>query len=104
MRYFIQIPRAVVRESHNSSRDLYEVSHPNLDLLVEIAMRQDGVIGSRLTGVGQGGSVLSIVKQSLVEEFVKSISSQYEKESGKSPTVTVFEIPGGVITEKSSQM
>ncbi|MHA1576473.1 MAG: galactokinase [Candidatus Thorarchaeota archaeon] len=90
-------------ESHNSSRNLYEVSNPNLDLLVEIAMRQNGVFGSKMTGAGRGALVLAIVKQSNVEEFVKAISSQYEKESGKYPTVTVFDIPGGVITEQTNQ-
>ncbi|MHA1637938.1 MAG: galactokinase [Candidatus Thorarchaeota archaeon] len=94
----------LMRESHNSSRDLYEVSHPDLDHLVEIAMRQDGVIGSRMMGAGLGGSIISIVKQSDVEEFAKSISSQYEKESGRNSIVTVFGIPGGVITELTSHI
>lgn len=93
----------LMRESHNSSRELYEVSHPNLDLLVEMAVHKEGVIGSRMTGTGLGGLVLAIIKQSHVEGFVKSISSQYEKESGKRPTVTVCDIPGGVITEQANQ-
>ncbi|MFX1368957.1 MAG: galactokinase, partial [Promethearchaeota archaeon] len=49
---------ALMYESHASSRDLYEVSHPNLDTLVEIAKSKNGVLGSRLTGAGLGGATL----------------------------------------------
>ncbi|UCD55956.1 MAG: galactokinase, partial [Candidatus Hydrogenedentota bacterium] len=54
--------------SHNSLRDDYEVSCPQLDLLVDAARDVDGVLGSRLTGAGFGGSTISIVHRSSVDE------------------------------------
>jgi galactokinase len=54
-------------ESHDSSKELYEVSHPMLDLLVDIARGHKGVYGSRMTGTGLGGATLSIVSDEYVE-------------------------------------
>ena len=49
--------------SHASLRDLYEVSSPELDALVEIAMSTPGVIGARLTGAGFGGCTINLVRR-----------------------------------------
>ncbi len=84
--------------SHNSSRDLYEVSHPRLDLLVDIASRQKDVIGSRLTGAGLGGAVLAFVKRSGVELFERTVSKEYERETGIEPRTIVGGVPGGAYT------
>lgn len=89
----------IMSESHNSSRDLYEVSHPRLDLLVEIARKTKGVLGSRMTGAGFGGAVLSLVSTKYVDPFMRSISSAYEKETGVVPNVLSCRIAGGVITD-----
>jgi len=86
-------------QSHASSRDLYEVSHPRLDLLVEIAHKKRGVFGSRMTGAGLGGAVLSLVANKYVSSFMRSMSSAYEKETGVVPSVLACSIPGGVMTE-----
>lgn len=48
--------------SHDSLRDDYEVTGKELDTLVASALKQDGVIGSRMTGAGFGGCTVSIVK------------------------------------------
>jgi galactokinase len=87
-------------ESHVSSRDLYEVSHPRLDLLVEIAREQDGVIGSRMTGAGFGGAVICLIKAKLADGITNNISSEYERETGKIPNTIVCEIPDGVKTRE----
>lgn len=55
-------------ESHESCRDLYECSHPNLDELVSIALSA-GAVGSRLTGAGWGGCTVSMVTEEATEEF-----------------------------------
>lgn len=65
-------------ESHASSRNLYEVSHPQLDFLVELAKQQKGVLGSRLTGAGLGGAIISLVKAKHVDEFIRSMTRNYE--------------------------
>jgi galactokinase len=84
-------------ESHASSRDLYEVSHPKLDRLVDIASRQGGVLGSRLTGAGLGGAVLVMCKASKTPEIAKAIASGYEEDTGMVPDVMPVSIPGGVV-------
>ena len=61
----------LMKASHISLRDLYEVSTPELDLLVSIANAIDGCYGSRLTGAGFGGCIVSLVKTESVNEFVK---------------------------------
>jgi galactokinase len=85
-------------ESHESSRELYEVSHPRLDMLVEIARRQEGVIGARLTGAGFGGVILCLIKEKLADTITRNISSEYEKETGDKPNTILCEIPDGVRT------
>ncbi len=89
----------IMYQSHKSSRDLYEVSHPRLDFLVETARKLKGVLGSRMTGAGFGGAVISVVATKHVDSFTRSIASAYEKETGVIPRVLPCRIPGGVITE-----
>ena len=87
-------------DSHASSRDLYEVSHPRLDMLIEIARRQEGVIGARLTGAGFGGAILCLIKEKLADTIARKISSEYEKETGDKSNTILCEIPDGVKTEE----
>lgn len=63
--------------SHNSLRDDYEVSCPELDLLVEAAMEVDGVFGSRMTGGGFGGCTVTLVKQSAIESTIQHVQKRY---------------------------
>jgi galactokinase len=93
---------ALLYESHESSKELYEVSHPRLDLLVDIARSHKGVYGSRMTGAGLGGATLSVVAKEYVEGFRKEISEAYEAQIGEKPDVYVSEIPGGVIVDRLS--
>jgi galactokinase len=75
--------------SHDSLRDDYEVSCPELDLLVELASYigpQDGVIGSRMTGGGFGGCTVSLVETAKVEEVAEKISQSYRVETGVEPS------------------
>lgn len=51
----------LMTESHNSLRDDYNVSCPELDSLVEIALSVEGVLGSRMTGGGFGGCTVTLV-------------------------------------------
>ena len=63
--------------SHDSLRDDYEVSCPELDLLVDAARGVDGVLGSRLTGAGFGGSTISLVHRSAIDAFQSSVMEAY---------------------------
>jgi galactokinase len=75
----------LMNESHDSLRDDYEVSCPELDLLVETARGIDGVLGSRLTGAGFGGSTISLVHRSCIDSFQADVSRAYLGEFDLSP-------------------
>src|SRR5699024_1911718 len=73
--------------SHASLRDLYEVSSPELDALVEIAGSVDGVIASRLTGAGFGGSTINLVRRDAVHDLRAAIDREYPARTGLRPAV-----------------
>lgn len=64
-------------DSHVSLRDDYEVSCPELDQLVDIAIKVDGVYGSRMTGGGFGGCTVTLVKKEAAEATMSSIKNGY---------------------------
>ncbi|XP_008312603.1 galactokinase [Cynoglossus semilaevis] len=64
-------------ESHNSLRDLYEVSCKELDELVSAAMEVDGVYGSRMTGGGFGGCTVTLLQASAINKTIQHIKEQY---------------------------
>ncbi len=72
--------------SHASLRDDYEVSTTELDTLVELAMQQPGVIGSRMTGGGFGGCTVTLVQTTHAEQAAATIANAYLKATGKPPT------------------
>jgi galactokinase len=76
-------------ESHRSLRDDYEVSCAELDALVEIAARQPGVYGSRMTGGGFGGCTVSLVREERVEAFREAIVRGYREAAGIDAAVYV---------------
>jgi len=81
--------------SHNSLRDLYEVTGAELDTLVEVALKIDGVIGSRMTGAGFGGCTVSIVKESAVDNFIMECGKAYKEKIGYAASFYVSEIGDG---------
>lgn len=68
--------------SHNSLRDDYEVTGIELDTLVDVAGKQNGCIGARMTGAGFGGCAIALVHKDSTEEFVKNVQSEYTKVVG----------------------
>lgn len=80
--------------SHDSLRDDYEVSCPELDVLVEAARSigaGGGVIGSRITGGGFGGSTVSLVHTDKAADIAKEICRRYQEQTGI--TATAFATP-----------
>jgi len=73
---------ALMYSGHNSLRDLYEVSTPELDLLVGLTRKIPGCIGARLTGAGFGGCTINLVEEQYAEEFIKDLKAAYKKETG----------------------
>ena len=91
----IELFGKLMNESHDSLRDLYEVTGIELDTLVEEARKIDGVLGSRMTGAGFGGSTVSIVKEEAIDEFIEKVTKNYTEKIGYAPTVLIDDIGDG---------
>jgi galactokinase len=75
--------------SHASMRDDFEVSVPEIDLLVDLARRNANVLGARLTGGGFGGAVVMLVRAGTAETVSRHIAEAYASQSGHAPTILV---------------
>ena len=84
-----------MNDSHVSLRDDYEVTGIELDTLVETAWRQEGVIGSRMTGAGFGGCTVSIVKEEAIDTFIQNVGDEYLEKIGYKADFYVVEIGNG---------
>ena len=76
-------------ESHQSLKDDYEVSCEELDLLVDLALKQEGVLGARMTGAGFGGCTVNLIEKNYIDAFKKSIKNEYKKITGINPDIYV---------------
>jgi galactokinase len=82
-------------QSHRSLRDDYEVSCVELDELVDIASRTEGVYGARMTGGGFGGCTVNIVKREMADEFIRAATDGYKTRFGKEPGIYIFQAADG---------
>ncbi len=87
--------REVMAASHQSLRDDYEVSCQELDAMVEIAGRQRGVYGARMTGGGFGGCTINFVDVEHATEFQQRVSEEYESAIGLRPDIYICEASQG---------
>jgi galactokinase len=78
---------ALLAAGHASLADDFEVSVPEIDLLVSIAGRTPGVYGARLTGGGFGGSVVVLADAARAAAAGASIADEYEAATGRPATV-----------------
>ena len=69
-------------EAHASMRDNYAASCMETDLLVELASRQPGCFGARITGGGFGGCTINLVDAEHADRFVKNVRAGYEQAAG----------------------
>jgi galactokinase len=77
----------LMHQSHVSLRDDYEVTVPQLDVMVEAALAVPGVLGSRMTGAGFGGCTVSLVEDGAVERFLSEVPAAYRSQTGLEPRV-----------------
>ncbi len=82
-------------QSHDSLRDLYEVTGAELDTLVEEALKIEGVAGSRMTGGGFGGCTVSIVREEAVYSFIDGVGKGYTARTGLIPSFYISDIGDG---------
>ena len=78
---------ALMVDSHRSMRDDYEISTPEIDALVDAALRCDGVYGARLTGGGFGGCVVALVEVTAAGEAAARIRERYAAATGRSSDI-----------------
>jgi galactokinase len=81
---------------HKSLRDLYQVSTPELDALVEIARSLPGIYGARLTGAGFGGCTVNLIEATQSEVFIQGLKDGYRHSTGKEPKVYLCHASAGV--------
>jgi galactokinase len=77
----------LMAKAHASYRDDFEASCPEADLMVELANRQPGLIGARLTGGGFGGCTVNLVENEHAEAFREAVGSAYQAATGIKPEI-----------------
>lgn len=86
---------ALLNHSHESLRDDFEVSCPEVDLLVELAQETKGVLGARMTGAGFGGCTINLVKKSAMDRFRARVIEPYQRRTGHRAEILVFSAVAG---------
>ena len=81
--------------SHDSLKNLYEVSGKELDTIVEFCLQYPHVTGARMTGAGFGGCAIALVKKASFEDFSSEITNYYTEKIGYAPSVYSSEIGAG---------
>jgi galactokinase len=84
-------------EAHTSMRVDFAASCAEIDMLVEIAMRQDGCFGARITGGGFGGCTVNVVSAEMAESFVESVRREYGERTGIAAQCFVCEPSDGAL-------
>jgi galactokinase len=87
----------LMNASHESLRDDYEVSSKELDVLVELARKQPGVLGARMTGAGFGGCTVNLVRAEAAEAFAKAVRKGYQDALGLKAEVYVCQASDGAL-------
>ncbi|HKI54084.1 MAG TPA: galactokinase [Anaerolineales bacterium] len=85
----------LMNECHVSLRDLYDVSCPELNIMVNIAQSLEGCYGARLTGAGFGGCTVNLVAKEWAEDFSQSLADGYEAETGLHPEIYISHASNG---------
>lgn len=86
---------ALMNASHESSRENFENSTPELDLLVSIAQELPGVLGARLTGGGFGGATVTLCERSAAERVAEQLTERFARQRGAVPRVMISRIGNG---------
>jgi galactokinase len=87
----------LMNASHVSLRDDYEVSSKELDALVELAWKQPGVLGARMTGAGFGGCTVNLVRRNSAETFAESVARGYKEALGLKAEVYICQASEGAL-------
>ncbi len=88
----------LMNASHKSLRDDYEVSSKELDVLVELAWKQPGVLGARMTGAGFGGCTVNLVRQDAAEDFAEAVRRGYQDILGLKAEIYICRASQGALS------
>ena len=86
-------------QSHESSRDCFENSCPELDVLVELAHTIPGCVGARLSGGGFGGISIHLVRESEAQNYCERLAAAYKLKTGKTIETVICSIGDGASAE-----
>jgi galactokinase len=81
--------------SHQSLKDDYEVTGFELDTIVDLARKQKGVLGARMTGAGFGGCAIALVRNENIDDFIEQVGQAYAEKTGLTPAFYTPDISFG---------
>ena len=85
----------LMRESHRSLRDDYEVSNDALDAMVECASAHRACFGARMTGAGFGGCAVALIRAEEAGDFLRRTTDDYQRKTGLNPAVYLCQAADG---------
>jgi galactokinase len=89
------LPGALLVESHDSLRDLFGCSSPELDWVVERLLRESGIEGARLTGAGWGGCAIAVGDRLALANAADSVGALYKEVFKREPRTWITRACGG---------
>lgn len=87
----------LINDSHYSLKNDYQVSSKELDIMVEIAQKEAGCFGARMTGAGFGGCAIALIDESFQEQFMRNIFNTYYLKTGIKPMIYISNPSSGVL-------
>ncbi len=91
----------MLRESHRSLRDDYEVSSPALNAIVDAAVEHPACLGARMTGAGFGGCAVALVRSEAMDDFARRTAVRYREQTGFDAVVHVCRATDGAAVEQA---
>lgn len=82
----------LMTESGRSSATLYEISHPEVEELVAVALAQPGVLGARMMGGGEGGAVLALLRRDQIDAFEAGLRAGFYEQRGRAEVAGLVHI------------
>ena len=89
----------LMNASHESLRNDYEVTSPELDTMVQIAWQNEYVFGARMTGAGFGGCTINVLRSESVDDFCEFVSQEYQAATNTCPDIYVVNADDGAREE-----
>ncbi|MBL7145970.1 MAG: hypothetical protein ISS76_17165 [Phycisphaerae bacterium] len=76
----------------------YNVSLPEIDMLVDIALATPGCLGAGLVGAGMGGSIVAVVQDKHAQQLIENLARQFYRQRNLPPGAEIIIPVGGLCT------